>query len=224
MEFNENLVQLRKMRGMSQEDLAQRLDISRQAISKWENGEALPDLYKLSALADILGIGLDTLCGRETETEAPAPAAPVKKSLPLWAWLSICGACLVLGLLIGLLVPGPKSQAPEQDIPPLPDNLRIDSWNVSWRPSGFSCSYVPSVAQDGLTYKMLFVRKDSQGQAEFQLEPDGGIYRFQEKNFQGGFPGKYDLYAVISNGEQTRHILIAEDLHIDTSGIGWVEP
>ncbi len=38
MEFNENLVQLRKQRGMSQEDLAQRLDISRQAISKWETG------------------------------------------------------------------------------------------------------------------------------------------------------------------------------------------
>ncbi len=222
MEFNENLVQLRKQQGMSQEDLAQRLDISRQAISKWETGDALPDLYKLSALADILGVGLDDLCGREAPK---APSAPTRKSLPLWVWLSICGVCLVLGLLIGLLIPSAESPAPEQTVPPLPDALQVNSWQISCRPGSFSCSYVPSIAQEGLSYQMLLLRKDSQGQSEFQLEPDGGVYRFEKENFQGGFPGVYDLYAVISNGQQTQRILLAVDLRIgDNGGISWAEP
>ena len=45
MSFQENLIRARKARGMTQEELAARLSISRQAVSKWETGESLPDLY-----------------------------------------------------------------------------------------------------------------------------------------------------------------------------------
>ena len=65
MSFQENLIRARKARGMTQEELAARLSISRQAVSKWETGESLPDLYKLAALADELGVSTDELCGRE---------------------------------------------------------------------------------------------------------------------------------------------------------------
>ena len=63
MSFQENLIRARKARGMTQEELAARLSISRQAVSKWETGESLPDLYKLAALADELGVSTDELCG-----------------------------------------------------------------------------------------------------------------------------------------------------------------
>ena len=65
MSFQENLIRARKARGMTQEELAARLSISRQAVSKWETGESLPDLYKLASLADELGVSTDELCGRE---------------------------------------------------------------------------------------------------------------------------------------------------------------
>ena len=61
MSFQENLIRARKARGMTQEELAARLSISRQAVSKWETGESLPDLYKLAALADELGVSTDEL-------------------------------------------------------------------------------------------------------------------------------------------------------------------
>ena len=77
MSFQENLIRARKARSMTQEELAARLSISRQAVSKWETGESLPDLYKLAALADELGVSTDELCGREPAAlcgEVPATA------------------------------------------------------------------------------------------------------------------------------------------------------
>ena len=57
------LIALRKQQGMSQEQLAEALDVSRQAISKWERGESSPDTDNLIALAEIYGVSLDELVG-----------------------------------------------------------------------------------------------------------------------------------------------------------------
>ena len=61
MQFHEKLQQLRKDRGFSQEDLAERLSVSRQAISKWESGSAYPEIEKLIQLSEIFGVTLDSL-------------------------------------------------------------------------------------------------------------------------------------------------------------------
>jgi len=61
MQFHEKLQQLRKDRGFSQEDLAERLSVSRQAISKWESGSAYPEIEKLVQLSEIFGVTLDSL-------------------------------------------------------------------------------------------------------------------------------------------------------------------
>lgn len=61
---------LRTAKNMSQDDLAEKLYISRQAVSKWENGEATPDIDKLVQLAEIFGVSLDYLVlGKEPEKE-----------------------------------------------------------------------------------------------------------------------------------------------------------
>lgn len=59
--FHENLISLRKINQMSQEDLAEKIGISRQTLSKYETGDALPDIEKCKALADIFGVSLDDL-------------------------------------------------------------------------------------------------------------------------------------------------------------------
>lgn len=61
MNFAQNLIQLRKQRGLSQEELAEILNVSRQAVSKWEAGINMPDIPKLIAIADEFGINLDDL-------------------------------------------------------------------------------------------------------------------------------------------------------------------
>lgn len=59
--FSNNLYSLRKQAGVSQEELAERLDVSRQAISKWERGEACPDMNNLVAIAELFDVSLDEL-------------------------------------------------------------------------------------------------------------------------------------------------------------------
>ena len=64
--FGERLQRLRKEKGFTQEDIASKVSISPQAVSKWENDLSLPDLEVTSKLADILEVSVDTLLGRDT--------------------------------------------------------------------------------------------------------------------------------------------------------------
>ena len=61
MGFNNKLYELRKQKGFSQEELANRLNVSRQTVSKWEVGDSTPDMEKLAAISDLFGISLDEL-------------------------------------------------------------------------------------------------------------------------------------------------------------------
>ena len=54
--FAENLIQLRKLHQMSQEELADRIQVSRQTLSKYETGESLPDIEKCKRLADVFNV------------------------------------------------------------------------------------------------------------------------------------------------------------------------
>ena len=70
MSFAENLKQIRKEYHLSQEDLAELLDVSRQAVSKWEQGEGYPEVEKLLMLAKKLHVSLDVLMSTELEPAA----------------------------------------------------------------------------------------------------------------------------------------------------------
>ena len=72
MFFGGNLQFLRRTNGMTQEKLASRMGVSRQTVSKWESGEATPELGKLVELCDIFGCSLDSLL-REDLTDAKKP-------------------------------------------------------------------------------------------------------------------------------------------------------
>ena len=61
MDFNNKLYELRKQKGLSQEELANRLNVSRQTISKWEVGDSTPEMEKLVAISDLFDISLDEL-------------------------------------------------------------------------------------------------------------------------------------------------------------------
>lgn len=125
MNIGERITELRKARSISQSELAKRLDVSRQAVSKWEQGSSSPDTAKLIQLAEILDTEVEYLA---TGTH-PEPASvvlnvvetverveekvvvkevirhvrrkPVKKN-PIDYWL-VGGAGFLIGLLIGLL-------------------------------------------------------------------------------------------------------------------------
>ena len=68
MKLHEKIMIYRKKNGLSQEGLAEKIGVSRQAVSKWETGEALPEVTKLKALAETLGVSVDFLLD-ETKDE-----------------------------------------------------------------------------------------------------------------------------------------------------------
>ena len=61
MDLSEKILKLRKANNLSQEQLAERLGVSRQSISKWESGQSAPDIDRLSLLGDIFNVTLDYL-------------------------------------------------------------------------------------------------------------------------------------------------------------------
>ena len=66
--FKDNLIQLRKYKQFTQENLAEKIGVTRQAIAKWEAGETMPDLEKSRLLAEAFEVSLDDLANYESDT------------------------------------------------------------------------------------------------------------------------------------------------------------
>ncbi len=88
MKFCDKLIQLRKEKGYSQEQLADLLMVSRQAVSKWEAGQSMPELNKLMILADLFGVTVDSLVREEQqpgqEPQSAAKNDPVIQYQPVY--------------------------------------------------------------------------------------------------------------------------------------------
>ncbi len=122
MTLGEKLQLLRRTRGLSQEQLAAELEVSRQAISKWECGDSTPDLDKLRAICTYFGVTTDYLIW-ESEEDAPPHTAQKKtegadyaarrervrtlvRTNSHWAGylLAIIGTAMLLRILAGLVM------------------------------------------------------------------------------------------------------------------------
>ncbi len=86
--LKDNLIVLRNMYGMSQEEIAEKIGISRQAYAKWEKGATVPDIEKCKRLADFYGVTVDSLLKTETEDKiGMIPPAPKGKNI--WGSVAI---------------------------------------------------------------------------------------------------------------------------------------
>lgn len=105
MKLNEQITQLRRGRKMSQEELAEALQVSRQSVSKWENGLSNPDTENLIRLAEIFQVDVNLLVGSQAEgAEQPAPATQPpdrRKTVRMLSTLLAVALCLC-GLFAGL--------------------------------------------------------------------------------------------------------------------------
>ena len=86
--LKENLMLLRTLHGFSQEELAARIGISRQAYAKWESGATVPDIEKCALLARVYGVTVDSLIKDEkVEGIGTIPPAPAGKSI--WGTVTV---------------------------------------------------------------------------------------------------------------------------------------
>ena len=199
MEFSQQLIQQRKVRGLSQSELAGKVGVSRQAVSKWETGEAAPDLSKLLALANALDISLDQLCGREVsavppETAVPPPAAPARLR-SVWRLVLLAVVLLAAGFLLG--------RWSVHSAAALPDTISVSGVNFAPGDTGsvrFFCT--PSIASDALIYQVTFTSDDGRFEMDFQPVLDRaactsvGVLKSDQHQVFGRFTGR----AVLDDG------------------------
>lgn len=110
MKLSEKILYSRKRAGLSQEALADMVGVSRQAVSKWETGETLPETAKLSALAAALGVSVDWLLSDEEPLSQPEQTEDWTDKLPRmlrgaakrWGWLAGVYLAVVGALFAGM--------------------------------------------------------------------------------------------------------------------------
>ncbi len=112
MNIAEKIIKLRKTNGWSQEDLAEKLYVSRQAISRWENGTALPDAENILQISKLFNVTTDYLLNDDYKSDSDIPAVQTatketedlfsrKKRLHLIA--AVCFTISVVCSLIGVV-------------------------------------------------------------------------------------------------------------------------
>lgn len=122
MQFHEKLYTLRKAANMTQNDLAEKLNVSRQAVSRWEMGTAKPEVDTLIAMSDLFGVTLDDLLkNKETipqdYVEPPSTGPSFWEFLPKkwWIWPVAAIGCklssyvfiaVLMGLISAQIIPG----------------------------------------------------------------------------------------------------------------------
>ena len=114
MNTENNLAQARRQKGLSQEEVAEALDVSRQAVSRWETGAAAPTTDNLIRLSQLYGVSLDALIRSEplpqpevvpvetaAETEPlPAPEGAGRRRLPKWALVGLAALLCLLAVTL----------------------------------------------------------------------------------------------------------------------------
>lgn len=124
MALSEKLYSLRKKSGLSQEQLAEQLSVSRQAISKWEAGQSVPESEKLIAISNYFNVSLDYLM-KETEEDHSVTKEPAEKTMQArdrTKWLLgiiVCIGgivCLIMWGLLSIFNPTASNQISESSM------------------------------------------------------------------------------------------------------------
>lgn len=114
MKFNEKLYTLRRTANMTQTELAEKLNVSRQAVSRWEMGTAKPEVDTIIALSDLFGVSLDELLKNKEEApqlDIPEPPVGTKsffEFVPKWWWgpglLAILFRLIPYGIMLFMIL------------------------------------------------------------------------------------------------------------------------
>ena len=112
--LSEKIINLRKSRGWSQEELAEQVGVSRQAISKWESAQSVPDLDKILRMSELFGVTTDFLLKDEMEAEeytgstaedSPLRAVSMEEANEFLAYKKTASVKIALGVLLCILSP-----------------------------------------------------------------------------------------------------------------------
>lgn len=213
MDFKERIYQARKAKGFSQEDLAETVGVSRQAVSKWETGEAMPDTEKLVALCSALELDMEYLAlGRKPVVPAPEAKKPRK-----WIAAVLAAVCFMAGLLIGHSLPSGFLAKPS----PL-ESVEISDVTVTLMKEGispitkFEIAIYPSDIPEGLAVAVLWGELDHNPNATLCVR-DNDCYKVTLTGYHD-FHYRISVLLTLDSAEKQLRIL---DVYGDESNFSY---
>ena len=130
MEIKEKLVDLRKKKGLSQAELAEAINVSRQAISRWEVGSAIPSADNLMWLSKFYEVSMDELMGVATDDKQPTDEGQQVTSKPVFPKkiaIVLCAIAVFIGVVAWIVFSAYKNR--EDSEPPVGIG-ELDSYDV----------------------------------------------------------------------------------------------
>ncbi|MHB8962814.1 MAG: helix-turn-helix domain-containing protein [Saccharofermentanales bacterium] len=237
--LSENIKTIRKQKGFTQEELATRLHVVRQTVSKWEKGLSVPDADVILTIASELDVSVQELLGAEIRSDAnrneiaeqlsrinEQMATRNRRSALIW---KVVGLILSVILIFSLayIFFGGRSQSNQLatiELIELPDTVELYNISLSKNDSSLVCSFVPSVGNDKLIYLVTLhcLSYDIQDQVA-SAEYSNGIctVEFTEKLLNSV---DYNMTLNISNETDERNVTIFTSLSQHDSGYSWSTP
>ena len=218
MELYEQISKIRKQKEISQEELAERVGVSRQAVSKWENGTAQPEMANVAKLCEILGVTPNELLGYDGK---PAPEAK-KQNGKRAAFAAVAAVLLfLLGGVFGWLIKPEAKESGES----FKDYSDFELARVNFLPVETSGNYVtveveftPSVADESVKYSIIAAPYGMDRKVYSAELKDGGKYFGRIKLYEGE---QVDLFIRLEAGGRAYYKKVASKFEASGGGLGW---
>lgn len=246
MNFSENLASLRKSKNLSQEEIADRLGVSRQAISKWENGQALPETANIMKLCEILEITPNELLGYEeykvqTVGKLTCDNEEIKekkkwyKTTPFKVFVAVVCALLVINLIKLLIALGFAGVFMNNSNPAV---VVGEVASVEAGEENISSGGVVGFSVKGTNSNKIIIKTEyvpdiysSSYDCSFAFSGDGMLTVTEEAKFEGGMwiaevelpqiSGAIEVEFITDTGYKKVPVKIATIDGLDESGVEW---
>jgi len=231
MKFSEQLVKLRKEKGISQEALAEVIGVSRQAISKWETGATQPEMSNIIRLCEILEVSPNVLFGQEEPEEPVSGVVSAdnengsqtketkgKRKLEI---IVFAACCILLGMLLGFLIKS-KSMGEEQQ-PDIPIEFSVSGYDLHSEAyvdgvKTFRLNFISNVSNPKYDYKIIVTdRKGISREFDVRAGADG-VYT---GTFQAAEGAHYLISVSVNVGENIYTDSLIKISNISEIGYSW---
>ena len=238
--LNERIRELRKRKGFTQEELAVRLHVVRQTVSKWEKGVSVPDASTLQSVAEVLEVSVQELLGADTkqpesQNEIAAQLSRIneqmavrnRRSAVIWKTVSIILAVILIfsaaWLVSGLQNSNQKEN--RQESVTLPDTVELSDIYIDGDKNRLVCSFVPSIGNADLKYSVTLSCHfsdvpDKTADAEYR----NGICTAVFENADMLEYIDYSIVLSISDGKETRNTVVVTSVSAERDGFSWSSP
>ena len=233
--LNEKIKELRKKKGLTQEELATGLNVVRQTVSKWEKGLSVPDADTLKSIAEILGVSVEQLL--ETDTEQTGNQNDIasqlskiyeriniqnRKSVLIWKIVSIVLSVLLIFSTLFFVF---RQQTTNHSNNTLPDVIEISDVHIGSHKNTLSCSFVSGVGDEDFKYtvtihSLSIYEKDITVDADYE----NGICTAEFDKSELIENNEYSIILNVSSVNETRNTTVVDSLTFDKTGYSWSSP